>query len=366
MREETEERYAVKQRHQFELTLSKRDGSHLLNDTGLPFDPIPVQADFGPAREWASFHALCRCADPADMDIGEPEPVWDEALGSPYMRAFSISVGANGNREAVQFPTTYFSDVARGLSSSFVQGGQLQAGELFNYLVTARPLAPATALPANGERKLTVRRKTPTLDMREDMTLEQVLATAEPQQKPEDGDLPVFIGQAVMDKIEAQTIAAGSHETGSFLVGHLHRCPETQKVFLRITDQIPAEHTTQALTSLSFSAESFDAVRRTVRERGNEEIICGWAHSHAWFHESCKDCTKGAENGCGVKADFFSEDDIEVQKRAFARAFSVGLVISSSPCSGTAWAMYGWRCAMVQRRGFHVICEKRNREEEQS
>ena len=355
----------MKQRHQFELTLSKRDGSRLLNETGQPFDPIPVQVDFDPAREWASFQAICRCTDPTEMAIGEPEPVWDDSLGAPYMCAFSVSVGTNGNRETVEFPTTYFSDVARCLSSSFVQGGQLQAGELFNYLVTARPLAPVAALPASGKRKFTVRRKTPTLGLHGDLTLAEVLATAAPRQNPEDGDFPVFIGQAVMDDIETQTVAAGSHETGSFLVGHLHLCPETQKVFLRITAQIPAEHTTQALTSLSFSAESFDSVRRTVRERGNEEIICGWAHSHAWFHESCKECTKGAENGCGVKADFFSEDDIRVHRTAFLRAFSVGVVVSSSPCSGIVFAAYGWRSGMVQRRGFYVASED-SREEEQS
>lgn len=353
----------MKEGYQFELTLSKQDGNPLVSETGEPLGPIPVQVDFDPAREGAKFEALRREAvSYRQARAGDPEPVWDPSQGEPFVRAFSIKVSSNGHSMAFEFPTTYFLATARALSSYFVRDGQLKGGETFRYAVTSHPLKPLSGEAEGRRGGLCVRQKEPTLDVRTDRRLEDMMRCAQPYGDPVDGDMPVFVGRAVLDDVARQTEDAGSLEAGEFLLGHLHRCPTSNTVFLSITGQIPAEHTKQELVKLTFAAETFDAARSAVKERGRGELLAGWAHSHSWLQDTCKDCKKRKEGGCNAKADFFSEDDLHVHRTAFLKAFSVALVASHSPCSGLTWALYGWRLGAIRRRGFYVIPDNHNRE----
>ncbi len=353
----------MKQMHQFELTLSRRDGTALLGETGEPAGPIPVQADFDPVREWATFQALCTGElDARHAVAGDPEPVWDDSRGAPHVRALSVRVTANGSALAFEFPTTCFSPAARALSSAFVQGGQLRNGELFHYAVTAHPCRP-TERP-DGGRSLCVRRKIPPLELRPDGRLNVFRANARPHGDPDDEDIPVFVAERVLDGIARQTEAAGALETGAFLLGHLHRCPVEKRVFLSITDQVPAEHTKEELVRLTFTAQSFDAARSAARARGRGELLAGWAHSHSWLQDTCKDCEKRTEGTCAARADFFSDEDVHVHRTAFLKAFTVALVASYSPCSGLIWALYGWRLGMIRRRGFYILPNPGNPEGE--
>lgn len=355
----------MKQGHQFELTLSRRDGAPLVGDTGQPVGPIPVQVDFEPAREWARFEVLrAGDIDCEQASANSPEPIWDVSQGPPYVHAFSVSVTSNGSSRTIEFPTTYFAETARVLSLYFVQKGQLKAGEIFYYVVTSRPLEPVSGAGRPGPSRLSVRRKTPPLDLRTDKTVEEMMANSQPYGDPIDEDMPVFVAQDVLDEVARQTRDAGSLEAGAFLIGYLHRCPVSLRVFLRITDQIPAEHTRQELVKLTFTAETFDAARQSLKDRGANEILAGWAHSHSWLQDTCKDCTKRDQGKCTAKADFFSEDDVHVHKTAFLKAFSVALVAGNSPYSGLTWALYGWKLGMIQRRGFYITPDNHNEQGE--
>ena len=357
----------MKQQHQFELTLSRRDGTPLVSETGQPVGPIPVKVDFDPAREWAKFEAMrARETDYQQANTDGPVPIWDASRGAPYVRAFSVNVTSNGSRMAVEFPTTYFSATARALSSYFLQKGQLKAGEIFHYVVTSRPLEPVANPGQPGPSRLSVRRKTPPLDLRTDMTVDRMMDNAQPCGDPVDEDMPVFVAQAVLDEVARQTRHAGSLEAGEFLIGYLHRCLASGRVFLRITDQIPAEHTRQELVKLTFTAETFDAARQSLNDRGANELLAGWAHSHSWLQDTCKDCKKREQGECSAKADFFSEDDVHVHRTAFLKAFSVALVASNSPCSGLTWAMYGWKLGMIRRRGFYITPDNHNQQGDRS
>jgi len=353
----------VKKKYQFELLLSKQDGSPLETEAGQ-LGPIAIEPDFQPAREWAKFQHQFQSDAPMQAELGNPEPIWDTTAGEPYVREFAIEAGHNGDGLRVVFPTTYFGGTARTLSSLLVSKGILQPGELFNYLVTSHPIDTSAAQKAGGAPSgLTVKRTTPALDFREDIALASLIEVSEPFETPSGADMPVFVEQEVMDTIEAQAIEAGAMECGAFLLGHLHRCPDTKNVFLTISAQVPAEHVTQEMFKLSFSAESFSAARQAVSERGCGEMIVGWAHSHAYMHHTCKDCQKRDAGACCAKADFFSDDDIRVHRTCFLRAFCSALVVSSAPCSGINWAMYGWNRGMVCRKGFYVIPKHKDRKE---
>ena len=343
----------MKEGHLFELTLFRQDGTPVLSDTGQPVGPIPVRVDFDAAREWARFQALrARDIGYQQVTVGGPEPIWDSAHGAPYVRAFSIGVTSNSHSMAVEFPNTYFWAAARVVSSGFVQKGWLEAGEVIRYLVTSHPVKPPSDQGVGARDRIRVRERAPTPEQRRDRSLDGFMGTARPCGDPADGDLPVFVAQAVLDEIARQTEEAGVLEAGAFLLGHLHRCPDSGQVFLNITDQIPAEHTRQELMKLSFTAETFDAARSGAKARGRGEMLAGWAHSHSWLQQqACKDCKKPKAS---CKADFFSEEDVHVHRTAFLKAFSVALVASRSPCSELTWAMFGWKLGMVQRRGFYV------------
>lgn len=343
-------------KYQFELTFSQEDGALLTSDSGEPVGPIPVTVDFDPAREWAKFQVLCAGrADGQPVRAGDPEPVWDSRRGAPYVRAFSITATANGDAMACEFPLTYFAAAARSLSTYFVNKGRLKAGEIFHYHVTSRPAAPLTRGGAPQKSRLAVRRKGPAFDVHEDVGLDAMMRVARPYDRPGNDDMPVFVPQAVLDEVSRLTIDAGSLEAGGFLLGHLHRCPETGGLFLRVSEQIPAEFTQGELTKLSFSGETWTAARHTVRTRGVGEIMTGWWHCHNYLMETCKDCEKREQGACKAQADFFSQDDLFLHRTAFLTAFSIAMVASNSPCSGLTFALYGWRQGMIQRRGFYIV-----------
>src|SRR5208283_2701843 len=127
----------TRQPYRFVMELRKRDGS--------PLGQVPVAADWEPAWEAVRFLALRRfpLAALGANAVAELRPAWHEELGQPYVSAVEVALHVPGTGDlSCLVPKSFFKSFASNASSPLVEKGSLQAGELFNYLVTAFPSPP--------------------------------------------------------------------------------------------------------------------------------------------------------------------------------------------------------------------------------
>ncbi len=342
---------------------------HVLREDGSAVAQVPVDVDWGPAREWVRLLALRRGSPPAEAFARECviEPLWHAVRGAPYLAGFRARVEADGrsagNATAEpaepwhDFTTAYFSRVSGAASARLVEEGALREGERFLSLPVAFPRddAPEGAAPA---LRLNARPAAPVVPIRPGRLgdlLERSVARGSPG---DDGDLPVFVPRAVLEEAASLARAAEAKETGGILVGDLHRDPDTAGVFAAVTAQIPARHAKADLTSLSFTPEVWTDVRAALALRHRGEIMLGWWHSHP-VREWCKGCSEESRRRCSLAADFFSDHDRALHRTVFPRAYSLGLVVNDVAADAPTFSLFGWRGGLIEPRGFHVLEQDR-------
>ena len=334
----------------------------LLRDGGRVLGEVSVDVDFEPALECTTFDGLRRGLLPAEAPStwrSAIEPVWHPETGNPYVSGFRVrAVADHGEPASEEFPISYFRDAAQSVSGPFVENGQLKSGEIFQYSVKALPRVTEAA----GRRKgrFTVEPVESPLPLKTDLPLatfrDGAIAFGD-STAGSNGDAPAFLPKRVLEEVAALTRQAGSSEAGGVLIGYVRRAPQPgpPEVFMEVTAQIPARHALSELTRLTFTSDTWTAVRSAVALRRKEEIMLGWWHSHAFLHETCKNCEKQKNKSCKASASFMSGEDRALHRTVFPRAYSIALVISDSPCSGLQPALFGWRRGAVASRSFYVV-----------
>ncbi len=328
----------------------------LYHNDGTPLGQVPVDVDWEPGLQWAHLEAVRRGTLPAEAAVadGEVRPLWAAEADKPRVDRLRLSLRDPGGREAALelAASPYFTIAARQASACFVERGDLAAGDLFRYTVTAWP----AERPPKAASTLNIEQMRPPLPLREE-ALEGLLDSAGPEGQIASMDLPVLLPEAVRAQAAGLARRAGAVETGGILIGHLCRDPRTRALFCRVTAQVPARHTRSELTSLTFTAETWSSVRQAIELRRCGEIMLGWWHSHSFLKESCRDCRKKADGSCRASAAFLSDTDCTLHRACFPRAYSLALVVAESPCAGLEYALFGWREGILRRRGRHVIGE---------
>jgi hypothetical protein len=172
----------------------------------------------------------------------------------------------------------------------------------------------------------------------------------------------VFVPAQVIEEAQEQSRSAGSVETGGVLVGHLHRDVGGSELFVEVTAQIPAPHTEANAVKLTFTADTWVAVRAALALRKRNEVWLAWWHFHP---APCvmNDCPPEKRAQCPATSAFFSADDIALHTALFSRAFNTALLISATGGGALSVALYGWRQGMVVPRGFHVLTTTANQYE---
>ena len=328
---------------------------------GKRLGSVPVDPDWGPARECAQFLAIRRGIVPPILrdDCRSIEPVWDTEVGAPVVDAARILVPSETEAAAVceDVPALpYFRPLARRGSETLIERGLLQQGELYRYQVSAYPRVSSSP-PGDGAdtgesvgfRVEEAGEGLPLVDQ----AMEPLLACAKSWDRDADtADLPVLIHQRVLDEVLAQSRDAAEVETGGVLVGNLCRCAPSGEMFLEVTAQIPARHTESRATRLTFTADSWTAVRAALELRKRDELMSGWWHYHPDF---CRQCPEETRRKCVVSRPFFSPEDVHMHRTVFPRAFQVALLVSDHGGQALEPSLYGWRHGMVVSRGFHVF-----------
>jgi hypothetical protein len=319
---------------------------------------VPVEPDWGPARECAQFLAIRRGVVPPVLreGAGRIDPVWDGDCGPPVMSSARIVVAAETGDETVceEIPSlAYFRQLAQQGSGIMVERGLLEQGEHFLYKVCAYPGAPSGSSADAGEPPaFSVEEIDESLSL-EERPIEPLLAGAMSRGTGSDpSDMPVFIPQQVLEAVGERSREAGEVETGGVLVGNLHRCPSSLEIYLEVTAQIPAAHTNSKATQLTFTPDSWAAVQAAIDLRRRHELMCGWWHFHPDF---CRKCPEEKQRDCTVPRPFFSPEDVHMHRAIFPRAFHVALLVSDHGRESFDVSLFGWRHGMVVSRGFDVL-----------
>ena len=253
-----------------------------------------------------------------------------------------------------EVPITYLRDLARANSATLVQQGKLRAGEYFKYRVCA--FAKTNGIESSSAELLVEEIDQP-LDLAISSLGEFVnRSQLDGKDLADARDLPVFIPQRVLDEVNATTLEAADLETGGVLVGKLHRDPSIPDIFVEVTAQVRAWNAQAQHTKLTFTSETWDAVRAAIALRKQNEVMLGWWHCHPDF---CKNCAPEKRAACAYARPFFSSEDCALHRAVFGRAFNVGLLASYLSTGELTQTLFGWRQGMVAPRGFHILSAAR-------
>jgi hypothetical protein len=250
-------------------------------------------------------------------------------------------------------PNSYFKSLAGDASAPLVKKGSLQAGEQFDYLVTAFPSPPIAPGSIQTRARFQVEEVSTPLPLKSSLVEDfSARSTAVGDQNEE--DIPVFIPQPVLAEVDQLTREAAGVETASILIGHLHRDRTSGELFLEVTAQIPARNSQATATKVTFGPETWNAVQSALALRSGNEQWVGWFHSHpaaSWCNPKCPPEDRAQ---CPLQRSFFSADDCDVHRTVFSKAFHIALLVTNTD-AGLQHALFSWRNGVIAQRGFHVL-----------
>lgn len=317
-----------------------------------------IEADWEPAIEWTRLQRLRELGPGANGPAANPviRPVWHSKVGEPYLHGFSVTFGGSDEHEtAAVFPIQYFSRSAQAASSQLIELGELAEGELFRYLAMAYR-GESVAHDPDGSRFTVEETSNPISILEIPKSCEELIAECEPHGSSQPGDMPVVMPECVLDQVTELTCQNHDREIGGILIGHLCWSTEERALCAIVTEQIPARHTVSKSTRLTFTSDTWTAVRAAIDLRRRNETILGWYHSHPiaqWRQTVEEDC----DPSC-ASIDFFSEYDSALHRTVFAPAYCVALVVSHLGEDEISNALFGWRSGFVESRGFHVCADE--------
>jgi len=321
---------------------------------GRPLGQETVEEVWAAACEWARFACLRKegravSAAGSRMEI---EPVADGQSGLPYASGFRVIVSSGPDRLGqAEFPLTYFSRQALAASARLVGKGLLAQGDKLRYRLLAFPVTePAVRTAPPGLEMDEVEQPLPL--KRSSFAALTAQASAFGEETPE--DIPIFMPQQVIEEANELTTQAGAAETGGILLGHLHRDESLPDVGVVVTAQVPARLAEGELDKLTFTPDTWAAVRAATALRKSDELMVGWWHSHPAKFWCSPQCPPERRRECPLTRDFFSEDDQCLHETVFNRAFQVAMVVTHTD-DGLKQALFGWRAGTIRRRGFKIL-----------
>ena len=332
--------------YRYTLQLYRADGAAL--------GQAAVEVDWEPAREWARFQAVRRCGTAAIASgaVSEPEPLWHESMGAPFIEGFRMTVALPGGGEcASDFPVRYFNALASAASARLVESGALKNGDRYQYAAAAFPNGAAGR--AAEAQAFQVEEEPPELPVA-GAEIGRYLRDSALVGQEEAADLKVFVPDYVLEEAVLLAREAPGRETGGVLVGHLRRDPEISDIFAEVTAQLPARHTVSEAAKLTFTPATWTGIRAALNLRRRGELMLGWWHSHP-VRDWCPECPPEKKRRCRLARDFYSEHDMALHRAVFPAAFTIGLVLNGLGGDDATFSAFGWRRGMLEPRGFRVL-----------
>ncbi len=319
---------------------------------------VRLEPEFAPVFECVRFSGIRNGVLPPRLDAspGVIEPVWHSTHGAPYVQALLAAVRDGESIASEEIGLEYLAALVKEALSDLVEQGKLAAGETCQYRIAVRDAPDISGVMATPELVFELEDEAPPLRL-ESACLADVITGSEPYGPGVAGassrdDVPVVMSRDTLEEAVVLSHQAGDDETGGFLVGRLQRDPGTREIFVRVTAQIPAEHTVCSHMQMSFTPETWVAARDAVERRGLGEELLGWHHHHPAF---CRKCPVERRATCRLNGTFFSLDDIRLHHVCFPKAHQIALLLTSLPDGGQQIALFGWHAGTVAERGFRLL-----------
>ncbi len=334
------------------LSFPYRFAVDMYAEDGRSLGAFFAKRDWEPVCEWTRFHFQRRGELSLNGDGSTSVlPLWDSKVGEPFCSGFRVEISEPGRpMVSADFPTGHFHDCAGAVASAFVAEQKLREGEHYSYLLVAYP-APQEVPKPGG---LQVINASPALPVHT-ASLADFRARSRSGGSVDSDEMPVFVAPQVLHEIAAQTHAQEGIETGGILLGALWR-DAGGEIFLEITAQIPAEHTSGNPVKLTFTPQTWAAADAALRLRNRNELFAGYWHSHpvkSWCR--AKSCTFEAQKKCHLARDFFSADDVAVMRAAFPRAWCIAIVANDTAFADITFSMFGNREGTTRPRHYYVL-----------
>lgn len=325
---------------------------------------VPLEsAEFQRAVYATSFFGLRRglfaVYDP-QLDRASIQPIFPEGSdGTARTAGFRVTVrDVSGSEATLDFGIGYFSSRATALRSQWIRAQQQPPEtnllyQLSAYLDDGEPARRPVSGISLGPTSLQI-------PIREGERRD--FGPAEAWDAPDLADLPVLIGQSLLEEAVEESQRAPDREIGGLLLGNVRR-ESTGDLFLEVTCYVSGDGTTPSSsgTHVTFTGETFAKAREMIalrRNGGMSETIVGWCHSHPF--RFCVECPLPPPPECIAKILFYSAEDRHLMESTFPHPFMVGLLTAVEPklervLGHLPLRLFGWRAGEIQQRGFHVI-----------
>lgn len=304
--------------------------------------PVGLETPLQLGVEALRWHCVCRGVgnfDPGHFDI---VPAWHKD-GDPFVEAIEF---ATADRAAVVTldARRLYADEARKTSARLVQEEQLKEGALYDFRIRAQQRGSGAPprldllhyeVRNGGERPL--------------------IATASDPEHVDPSDcFDVLVDPAVLLDADRLSREAGTNETGGLLGGYLRRGSGPARTpYLHVTVVVPAGGDLGARASFRFTPEAWNRGRAALADRGADEIMCGWFHSHP--PDLCPPtCPPEKRKTCALRHPFLSGDDLLVHRSAFPAPFNIALLLSDDGEERHVPSVWGWRNGAILRRAYHL------------
>ncbi|UCH83225.1 MAG: Mov34/MPN/PAD-1 family protein [Candidatus Latescibacterota bacterium] len=340
----------VTNRYKYAIEMYRDDGTNL--------GQVPVEMDPQPALEWTWLTGLRRNKLELSDGTGSSAvlPVWHREVGEPYIEGFRVTILSDEDDGITEdFSTLYFKREADQARLNLIASKRLRKDETVRY-VTLAFLNDAHAMPA-ARPQFKTREAPPDIRIVES-DFGSFVNRSQLEGEVTTEDIPIVIPRRILDETRELALASRDKETGGVLIGHLHRDRTVPEVFVEVTAQIKAAHAVADAARLTFTPDTWSAVQAAVDLRGEGETWVAWWHSHVPVGVSCKDCPEEKRAVCPLVNGFFSQDDRQLHRTVFFKAFASALTLSlkdEGDGSEITHKLYGWRHGVIEPRGFYVL-----------
>ena len=337
----------------------------LLDEDGRSLERSVISPDWSAALAWVHFEGIRAGRLPPVTRMGPSavEPIWDRHAGEPLVSGFSAAVRSDEGGEVTrEIPRRYVRGFAQDACAGLVKRGGLKPGDVYKWTLSAFPVQgkAAATVAADDVALEEIARPLPMNPAPLSSFVARSVVSSGEDEEAGPTHVPVFVPQAILDEAVELAGQAGDLETGGVLVGQLHRDDagagtDTPELFVEVTAQIPAQHTVSASAKLTFTGETWAAVRAALALRRRDELMLGWWHYHPDFCR-LRNCPPERRRLCDGASPFFSAEDVQLQATCFPAGYQIALLISeSSRVNGMARSVFGWSQGMVVPRGFHIL-----------
>ena len=179
----------------------------------------------------------------------------------------------------------------------------------------------------------------------------------EPVGKVNDEDIPIFMRRGAMQIAHksAHSSLTAQEEMGGFLIGNVFRDPDTERLFVEISEVVEADQAKGTYVRLDFTHEAWRQVLDRIDHEFPQKSTIGWYHTHLVSQASVFPVEGQDNEFIALYRTFFSQPDVFIHSNFFPDPWHVALVMDVR-CRNEVF--FAWNNgALASTRGFYLYGE---------